>query len=134
MHSKKKGNIGQFAIALELSKLGYSIFTEEGDISKIDLIAEKNSKILKIQCKAITPVDDCLIIYLVKSGPGYKFKYDCDMFDFFGIYDLEDGKTYLVPSSVLKNHKNAFKLRKVKPKNNQGNVNFAEHYTVDKFL
>ena len=132
MHSKRKGNIGQLGIGLALSKLGYSIFTEEGDISKIDIIAEKDKKIIRIQCKAITPKNDCLIVPMKKSGPGYKFEYELDMFDYFGIYDLEDGKTYLIPSSVLKNHKKAFNLRKTKSKNNQTkNINLASDYEIN---
>jgi len=136
VHSKRKGNIGQFGVGLALSKLGYSIFTEEGDISKIDLIAEKNNNLLKIQCKAVTPSSKGFIpIPLKKSGPNYQFKYNSKMFDYFGVYDLEDGSVYLIPSSVLDSHNNMFSLRKSKPKNNQiVGVNYAEDYLVKNIL
>lgn len=45
MHAKIKGNIGQFATCLVLSTMGFSVFTEEGDISKIDIIAEKTTNL-----------------------------------------------------------------------------------------
>ena len=135
MHSKKKGNIGQFGVGLALSKLGYSIFTEEGDISKIDLIAEKDNKLLRIQCKAITPINGKIIVSLKKSGPHYQFNYNPNMFDYFGVYDLEDGKVYLISSKILDSHKHQFALRKTRSKNNQEKtVNYASDYTFDKIL
>lgn len=135
MHSKKKGNIGQFGIGLAFSKLGYSVFTEEGDISKIDLIVEKENKLLKIQCKAITPKKGFISIPLKKSGPNYQFAYDSTMFDYFGVYDLEDGNVYLISSKVLNNHKHSFNLRKTKTKNNQEiGVHLASDYLINKIL
>lgn len=135
MHSKKKGNIGQFGVALSLSKLGYSIFTEEGDISKIDMIAEKNNTLLRIQCKAITPTNGCIVVPLKKSGPNYQFKYTPEMFDYFGVYDLEDGNVYLIPSKVLNSHEKTFNIRKNKSKNNQtSGVNDASDYLIEKVL
>jgi hypothetical protein len=135
MHSKRKGNIGQFAVGLALTKLGYSVFTEEGDISKIDIIAEKNGKLLKIQCKAITPTGGCIKIPLKKSGPNYQFYYNADMFDYFGAYDLEDDKVYLVSSEILKQNNTLLNLRKTNSKNNQKTkVNMAEDYEIEKVL
>jgi hypothetical protein len=135
MHSKRKGNIGQFAVGLALTKLGYSVFTEEGDISKIDIIAEKNGKLLRIQSKAITPIDNKLILNLKKSGPNYRFKYEQGVFDYFGIYDLQDGDVYLVPDSVLLENDHTFNLRKTQPKNNQiSGVHMAWDYLIEKVL
>ena len=135
MHSKRKGNIGSFGVGLELTKLGYSVFTEEGDISKIDIIAEKDGQLLRIQVKGITPVDNKLILELTKSGPNYSFKYEIGQFDFFGIWDLEEHKAYLVPASVLETNSKAFILRKTKPKNNQiKNVNNAEDFVLGRIL
>jgi hypothetical protein len=135
MHSKRKGNIGQFAVALELSKLGYSVFTEEGDISKIDLIAEKDGKLIKIQSKAITPTDGKLVVPLKKSGPNYSFIYEQGIFDYFAAVDLEDKKVYLIPDTVLANHNSSFILRKTPSKNNQTkNVNDAADFLLEKVL
>jgi len=135
MHSKRKGNIGQFGVGLALTKLGYSVFTEEGDISKIDLIAEKNGNLIKIQAKSITPINGCIKIPLKKSGPNYQFYYDVNMFDYFGAYDLEDGSVYLVSSQILKTHNTLFSLRKTESKNKQEyNINIASDYLIDKVL
>jgi hypothetical protein len=135
MHSKRKGNVGQLATGLALSKLGYSVFTEEGDISKIDLIAEKDGKILKIQSKAITPKNNTLQLVLTKAGPNYKFKYKQGMFDYFSVVDLVDGNVYLISSSILASHSSSFIMRKQKSKNNQTNgVNLASDYLIEKVL
>ena len=135
MHSKRKGNIGQFAVGLALTKLGYSVFTEEGDISKIDIIAEKDSRILRIQAKAITPTNNRIELRLKKSGPNYKFYYKRGMFDYFGIYDLEDGVVYLVPDSILENNTTSFNLSKKLSKNNQTlGVHMASDYLIEKIL
>lgn len=135
MHSKRKGNIGQFGIGLELSKLGYSVFTEEGDISKIDIIAEKDGDLIRIQSKAITPIKDTIELILVKAGPGYKFKYSSGSFDYFGVWDLDDHKAYLIPSKILETYSKSFKLRKKPAKNNQQkNTHYLEDYAIEKIL
>jgi hypothetical protein len=135
MHSKRKGNIASFGVGLELTKLGYSVFTEEGDISKIDMIAEKDGKLIRIQIKGITPVDNKLILELTKSGPNYRFKYEIGQFDYFAIWDLEDHKAYLIPASVLETHSKSFILRKLPAKNNQTkNVNNSEEFLLSSVL
>ena len=135
MHSKIKGNIGQFAISAALARLGFSVFSEEGDISKIDLVAEKNGKLLRLQCKAVTPVVGCLRLPLKKSGPGYKFAYTADMFDYFAVCDLSDGSVYAVASSVLKDTGHVLTLRKTAAKNNQTkHIRIAANYEISKVL
>lgn len=135
MHSKRKGNIGSFGIGLELTKLGYSVFTEEGDISKIDMIAEKDGKIIRLQIKGVTPVNDTLPLELTKSGPNYSFKYEVGHFDYFAIWDLENHVGYLIPVDVLNTNNKRFTLRLSIPKNNQiKHINRAEDYLLEKVL
>lgn len=108
MHSKLKGNIGQFNIASCFANHGFSVFTEEGDLSKIDLIAVKDSVILTIQVKAITPKKDKITLWLKKSGPGYQFNYEQNMFNFFAVYDLLNHQCYLINSDILNKNKTCF--------------------------
>ena len=119
MHSKRKGNIGQTAVAKELTKLGYSVFVELGDISKIDLIAEKNGKILRIQCKAITSKKGKVSLPLSKSGPNYKFKYTKEMFDYFAVYVLDRDVVAFISSEEALKNTNTINLRLDAPKNKQ---------------
>ena len=135
MHSKRKGNIGSFGIGLELTKLGYSVFTEEGDISKIDMIAEKDGKIIRLQVKGVTPVNDTLPLELTKSGPNYSFKYEIGSFDYFALWDLENHVGYLISAEVLNTNNKRFTLRLNLPKNNQSkHINHATDYLLEKVL
>ncbi len=135
MHSKRKGNIGQIATALFFSKMGYSTFIEQGDISKIDLIVEKDGKLLRIQCKAVTPKKDKIELYLRKSGPGYQFVYEEKSLDFFALYNLESEELYLVPSAILKRCGVSFSLRLNKSKNNQEKgVSHASSFLAEEIL
>lgn len=137
MHSKIKGNIGQFAVSLKLAELGFSIFTEEGDISKVDLIAEKKGKFIRIQCKAKVVNDDhILYVDFRKCGPNYCVKYTKEMFDFFGVYDLTNTGVYFIPSSVLDEYRTGICLRvNDSTKNNQSqNINYAKDYLPEIIL
>jgi len=135
MHSKLKGNVGQFATSLALAKLGFSVFSEEGDISKIDIVAEKFGKLLRFQCKAVTPVSGCLRLPLKKSGPGYKFSYAPEMFDYFSVCDLTDGAVYAIPAAVLSDVRNTLTLRKAATKNGQTkHIHAAADYEISKVL
>ena len=135
MHSKQKGNIGQIATAFCFAKHGWSIFTEEGDLSKIDLIAEKNGNLLRIQCKAVMPVHGSLTLTLIKRGPNYFFKYRKEMFDYFSVFDLLNENLSLIDSSVLLTHKKSFSLRISKTKNKQqSGINQSEEFLASNVL
>lgn len=111
MHSKLKGNVGQFESASYLAKRGYSIFTEQGDLSKTDIIAEKDGKLYKIQCKSVYPKNKTLTLELRKTGPNYVYYYeqkDCDM---FSVYDLENEKLYWISNKILLTHKRCFTFK-----------------------
>lgn len=134
MHSKRKGNIGQLATGYWLSKFGISVFTEEGDISQVDVIAEINGSLTRFQCKAITPKNDSLSIPLRKCGPGYIRKYK-EVFDYFAVYDLENGNLYLVPVNILRTNDSSFVLRLKDAKNKQKKgVHLAENYLAERIL
>lgn len=133
MHNKRKGNVGQQALAYWLVEHGFSVFAEVGDISKVDLIAEKDGRLIRFQCKAVTPKNGRLLLPLRKCGPGYRWKYTLGLFDYFAIYDLLNRRLYLVSSSVLAEREASFVLR-IEPSRNQqkqGTRN-AEEFLADR--
>lgn len=135
MHSKRKGNIGQLATAFCLSKFGFSVFSEQGDISKIDIIAEKHGNLVRFQCKAVKPKDGKLNVPLRKCGPNYRIKYSEDMFDFFSVFDLDSKELYLLPSKILRDCDNTFSLRVAPPKNGQTkSIHLAKNYLAERLL
>lgn len=118
-HSKLKGNIAESAAILRLTSLGYSVFREIGDLSKVDLIAEKDCKIITFQVKGVTPKKGVIPLSLKKSGPNYRFRYEEGMFDYFAVVNLDTLEVAFVPSEVLKHNKSNFTLRVEKPKHNE---------------
>lgn len=135
MHSKRKGNVGQLAAGFHLARLGYSIFTEQGDISKIDLIAERHGRLIRFQCKAVTSKNGVIVVPLRKSGPGYRFTYGEEMFDFFAVFDLVGEELYLLPSKILRENRNTFVLRLDTTRNRQEKrVHLAADYLAERIL
>lgn len=136
MHTKYKGNVGELICATEFAKLGYSVFKELGDISKLDVIAEKDGKLLRVQCKSATPKDGVLSLPLRKCGPKYVKFYDMSTIDYFSLYDLENNQLYLIPVEKLnKVGKCEFVLRLSPTKNGQSyESNWASDYLFNKVL
>ena len=83
MHNKRLGTYGELLVATELLKLGYSVFTELGDISKKDLVVEVRSRLVGIQVKTVSKINGTYSFRANKSGPNYRYRYkvgDCDIF------------------------------------------------------
>lgn len=129
MHSKRLGNLGELKVATHLVELGFSVFLEFGDISKIDLILEKEGELFGIQVKAISKTDGVYKFTSSKSGPNYKFKYtekDCDL---FAIYCVEDDKVVWLTSKEA-TEQTHINFRANPPKNNQEKqVRYLDDYT-----
>ena len=119
-HSKQKGNLGFSATLKEIHKLGYNVFTEIGDFSKIDMIVEVNSKLVKIQVKYATEKNGMAILALKKSGPnGYRYTYTPNDVDIFSVYLPNEDKVVFVPSSLACQNKTAMHIRYRESKNRQ---------------
>ena len=129
MHNKQKGNIGEAATILRLAQLGYNVFKEVGDLSKIDVIAERDGKVIRIQCKCVKPKNGMLQLSLKKSGPGYQYKYKSTDIDYFALCNIETSEVAFIPSSIVNENGSNLNLRLVPSKNNQvKNVKFFSEY------
>jgi hypothetical protein len=117
MHTKALGNIGEAAVAKWLLERGYKVFTELGDLSKIDLIAEKKGKLLKIQVKAIKSRKGIVKLYRRKNGPNYQFVYAEQDVDWFAVYVYNKNLILWVPSSELCTYMSAMNIRLEPPRN-----------------
>jgi uncharacterized pyridoxamine 5'-phosphate oxidase family protein len=118
----KKGTLGEIAVCKELCKLGYSVFIEFGNTSKVDLIAlDENFKTHKIQIKAVESKNDCVAVYSVKSclNPKYNSIYTTKQIDIFAVYIIDkDLIFYVTAEELLKNGK-CSKFRLSESKNGQ---------------
>jgi len=129
-HSKQKGNLGYSATIKELHKLGVNVFTELGDFSKIDLIAEINQKLVKIQVKYATEKNGMVTLPLRKCGPnGYKYTYNENDIDLFSVYLPALDKIIFIPAKLACQNKNTFTLRVTKGEHKQ----VRECHTIDEF-
>lgn len=129
MHNKQKGNIGEAATILRLAQLGYNVFKEIGDLSKIDVIAEKDGSLLRIQCKCVKPKKGMVQLSLKKSGPGYQYTYKSTDVDYFALCNVETSEVAFIPSSIVNENDSNVNLRLEPSKNNQvKNVRFFADY------
>jgi hypothetical protein len=120
LHSKTKGTIGHLAIAQALATQNYAVFTELGDLSRIDLLAIKDNKITRIQVKACTVRSVGNIeIRAIKSGPNYKFRYTEKDVDVFAVYVLERNLVLFINAKWFLETHTTLMIRIDPAKNNQ---------------
>lgn len=129
LHSKQLGSLGVLRVAAHLMSQGYSIFTEFGDLSQVDLIALVDQEPVKIQVKTRNLKDGKIVVDSRKSGPGYLYRYQPGDVDVFAIYVPEvDLVLFLSIDFVLK-AKGATAIRIVQAKNNQRDgIHWFEDY------
>lgn len=102
LHRKMKGNIGQLAIATDLAKKGYCVFSEMGDLSKTDLIAIVNGVPILIQVKyRAKSSNGTLEILFGKSGPNYRYMYTKDDFDVIAVYCPDNNMCLYISNKEL---------------------------------
>ena len=96
MHSKTKGDIGQALVVTQILENDCSAFIDFGDNSKIDLIVEdKEGKLHKIQVKYYkrdNSSENITSLYIKKSGPNYRFRYEEKDVDWFAVVDSKTKK------------------------------------------
>ncbi|MBU8920985.1 MAG: hypothetical protein KOO63_03935 [Bacteroidales bacterium] len=117
LHSKAKGNVGEAAVTKWLLERGYAVFTELGDLSRIDLIAEREGRLYKIQVKAARTRDGIVNLERRKRGPSYRFVYNAEDVDWFGVYVYDLDVVLWVKSEELCSHKASMHIRFVPPRN-----------------
>jgi len=125
MHTKDAGKVGELAVILQLKQAGYTIFTEVGDNSPIDLIVAKQGKLLCGQVKSCRLVKGKADLSLRKAGPnGYLRKYrdDPGTLHFFALYVHDTGQiAYISAKEAYESCPASARLtfRVDPPKNNQ---------------
>lgn len=136
MHSKQKGNIAFSSVVLALQKEGFNVFSEIGDYSRVDLIAEKEGVVRTIQVKYDGTDENFVKLKLIKSGPnGYRYTYSENDVDWFAIYSPFCEKIAWVKSNEACLNGTQFSIRFNKAKNNQKtNVKLIEDYDINGLL
>lgn len=141
MHSKIKGNIGELRVACKLASLGYSVFTELGDVSRTDLVVDVDETLLRIQVKYISRKGGCYAFSTAKSGPGYRYTYRRKDVDLFALFCVEDDCiAWVLASDLISKLDNRSSITLRSPafpsKNNQKHRirNLADYLDFDKIV
>jgi len=136
LQSKQKGNIALSSVVLILQKSGFNVFSEIGDFSRIDLIAELNGIIKTMQVKFCKKLKGAVYLKREKSGPnGYRYTYSEKDVDWFAVYEPESEKIGFIKTNEVCENKQEIRLRVDKPKNNQrSGVRLIEDYSIERFL
>ena len=130
LHTKAIGTVGELMVAAELVSLGYAVFTELGDLSPIDLITVKDSKLTRIQVKTQKSTSRGTISVPRKSkGPGYEYSYSSTDIDVVAVYAMDRKEVFYVSIEELSTKTTGLTLRIDPPTNGQViGVNLAENY------
>ena len=135
MNTKQLGTIGELKAQYDFMKAGFDISIPVGDYCAYDLIAIKDSKILKIQVKSCEKIIDGRIKFDLTSRNYYiDKKYDIQDCDYFYFYCLENEQSYLYKNTE-NNNSRAVYIRIEPTKNNQTKgINFAEDFNFNKVV
>ena len=133
MDTKKKGNLTELKCLAAFMENECGVSIPYGDNSKYDFIADVNGKLLKIQVKTASPIDEevngikfsCRTTHLNCKGIT-NLKYSKDDIDYFATY--WNHKCYLIPITECSTQKT---LRFSPPKNGQlSGITFAKDYEL----
>jgi len=126
IQSNQKGNVAVLEVIKYLQNESFHVFTEPfSQSSKVDLIALKDNKILKIQIKYITARRG---IVLLNTKVKSRYIYGPEDIDYFAIYEPISKKILWVPIGIVAEKKKFYiRLRNAKT-NNYKKLNSWRNY------
>ena len=138
METKRLGNLGELKVLTKFAEHSIPVYIPYGDTERIDLIADFNGKLNRIQVKSTEKsVNGVFDFYLRSTATNTQLTkynyYASNEVDYFVFYAKETDEVYIIdyancPATNLK-------LRLVPPANGQKTgIKMAADYTLDKFL
>jgi hypothetical protein len=115
---KQLAKEGELRFAAEFIRKGWNVFLPYGEDSSVDLLIQKGIDYKRIQIKATRSKQGVIFGRLKSSNNWQVKKYSKNEIDYFGIYDAERKKGYLLPIEDV-NGMIEITLRLDKTKNNQ---------------
>ena len=97
-NTNQKGKITEIEILSKIMKLGYSVSIPFGDKDRYDQVWDINGKMLRIQVKTASPIDEEISAIKFKCtsvSNGKSHTYTKDEIDYFATY--WDNQCYLIP-------------------------------------
>lgn len=91
MHKTKSiGMLGELAVAKQLISLGYEVFQEVGDDSKIDLLVHRMGRFIRVQVKTVSSSSNGIVsVPRWKTTNGRKTFYTIDDIDVMAMYVID---------------------------------------------
>ena len=106
MNTSEIGNLGEIAAIKKFLELGVRVYIPFGDGNVVDLIAEWNNKLYKIQVKTTEKIlENSFMCWSITHQNGYhgsRKNYTDEEVDFFVLYCIESESLCLVPYSEIK--------------------------------
>ena len=110
----EKGYLGQLTVEKALIKNGWNLFKPVLENGKVDLIAEKDNRYIKIQIKTVQTERNSKLIPVRKISHNmgeYKIKYYTkNDIDYFIGVDLETEDLYILPIEFSSQYKSSIRL------------------------
>ena len=136
-NTSRKGEVTESVILARLVQLGYECLIPWGHDHRYDIAIDDDGKLVRIQCKTAHYIEErgCLefntaITYARVGGKPHIRKGYQGQADYYGVYSLETGKTYLVPVDDVPIGSKAL-LRLYATKNNQQKgVKWVQDYEI----
>ena len=106
MNTNRLGNLGEARTLWEFVKREVPVYTQFGDTEKVDIIADFNGKLNKVQCKTTDSLKNGKVTWTLSSttntSSGYKrHTYTKDEIDYFALYSNQLDILLLIPIDVL---------------------------------
>lgn len=131
---KRKGDLAELAVALDLRRRGYGVAFPFGEASPYDLIVERGEKLERVQVKhcrsdgAILAVV-CRAQTVVAGKVCSVRRYTAKQIEWIAAYDATTGRCYYIPARELGAGRAVLHLRLTPARNNQRRgIRFAEDY------
>lgn len=130
------GKLGEAKVLAKFTELGIQVYLPFGEGSSVDLIAEFNGKLNRIQVKSTEKENNGTLVFSIcsttiqKDRKIQKHIYSADEIDYFALYSSITDEVYLLPIEEAPTKK--FSLRYKEPYNSKSHK--AEDYLLTKIL
>lgn len=133
-HPKDVGDRSTLAIMTALRELGYTMYVPFGENTRVDLVIEKDGRLLRVQCKTGRLRNGAVRFNACSVSAHHRrpatIRHYLGQIDFFAVYCPETSGVYLIPIDEAPLRKSG-SLRIDSPRNNQRlKIRFAADYEI----
>ncbi|HEX6389959.1 MAG TPA: group I intron-associated PD-(D/E)XK endonuclease [Solirubrobacteraceae bacterium] len=131
---KRKGDLAELAVALDLRRRGYGVAFPFGEASAYDLIVERGDKLERVQVKHARSDGAVLVVRcysqtVIGGKAGRRHKYTAAEIEWLAVYDATTATCYYVPAAQLGDGRSVLYLRLVPARSGRRRgIRLAEDY------